>query len=343
MKFDSRKLFPFFLLLLFFASLVAYAGWFKPTAIPTGGNVAAPLAPTGEGQFKAGGLWLNSGGSSEKGLVVLGDDDSGYVGIGTDNPGAKLDLVGSLYLTGIIKPNGNAGSNDQILGRTTVGRMDWVNRYAWLTLTSPSDSWWSGGGEEPPPPPPPGAGCGTSFPQCSVNDCGAGYECKNVENACWCVDVGGGGGFGGGGGGGGEGPGCPMFPDEVQQDYPGFVCSDGQCADLDGPGTGYVYECTGESQCGCERVPGDDGDPPDDSGSLKPLKQNLASFFENFNVSLPDLLLTKVTKAAGSCSGIPEPPACSTVPGGWQQHNSLVCAEMFDGTHLWLRNCYKDK
>ncbi|MDP3057055.1 MAG: hypothetical protein Q8N37_00855, partial [bacterium] len=63
--------------------------WTEPTVAPPSGNVATPLNVGATGQTKSGGLWLNTSGAAN-GLIV----DKGNVGIGTNAPGAKLDVVG---------------------------------------------------------------------------------------------------------------------------------------------------------------------------------------------------------------------------------------------------------
>ena len=61
----------------------------EPTQAPPLGNVPAPLNVGSSGQSKAGGLILNTGGATN-GLIV----DQGNVGIGTQNPAQKLDVIG---------------------------------------------------------------------------------------------------------------------------------------------------------------------------------------------------------------------------------------------------------
>ena len=79
--------------ILFTFQLFAFT---EPSANPPLGNVPAPLNVSSSGQSKAGGLILNTGGASY-GLIV----DQGSVGIGTQSPMAKLEIVG-----GAIKATG---------------------------------------------------------------------------------------------------------------------------------------------------------------------------------------------------------------------------------------------
>ena len=61
----------------------------EPSSSPPLGNVPAPLNVGSSGQSKSGGLILNTGGASY-GLIV----DQGSVGIGTQSPTQKLDVIG---------------------------------------------------------------------------------------------------------------------------------------------------------------------------------------------------------------------------------------------------------
>lgn len=65
-------------------------GFTEPGQLPGGGNVLPPLNISGEGQSKAGGLILNTGGGSI-GLIV----DKGSVGVGTSNPKGIFDVQGA--------------------------------------------------------------------------------------------------------------------------------------------------------------------------------------------------------------------------------------------------------
>ncbi len=70
-------------------------GFTEPSVAPPAGNVPAPLNVGSSGQSKSGGLILNTGGAAY-GLIV----DKGNVGIGTPNPGAKLEVAGQVKITG---------------------------------------------------------------------------------------------------------------------------------------------------------------------------------------------------------------------------------------------------
>ena len=61
----------------------------EPSSTPPLSNTSAPLNISSTGQSKAGGLILNTGGATN-GLIV----QSGNVGIGTQNPGYVLDVIG---------------------------------------------------------------------------------------------------------------------------------------------------------------------------------------------------------------------------------------------------------
>lgn len=72
--------------ILFAAQLFAFS---EPQSPPPGANTPAPLHVGATGQSKAGGLILNTGGANY-GLIV----DQGSVGIGTQSPTQKLDVMG---------------------------------------------------------------------------------------------------------------------------------------------------------------------------------------------------------------------------------------------------------
>lgn len=92
-----------FLALILAASSVH--AWVEPTTVPPGNNILAPLNSSAFGQSKIGGLILNLGGAAH-GLIVK----AGLVGIGTDNPEAKLDVRGETR-TDSLTVRGNATVN----------------------------------------------------------------------------------------------------------------------------------------------------------------------------------------------------------------------------------------
>jgi len=76
-------------------SLQFVRAWTEPTALPPGGNLGAPLNTGGAGQYKEGGLIIRTSPAtvlSPNGLIV----QNGNVGIGTANPGAKLEVNGTV-------------------------------------------------------------------------------------------------------------------------------------------------------------------------------------------------------------------------------------------------------
>lgn len=88
-----------------FSPSAAFAQWSNPTSAPTSANASAPLNVSASGQSKAGGLIVNTGGATI-GLIV----QSGTVGIGTSNPGFKLDVNGSTGINGNLNLGINTGN-----------------------------------------------------------------------------------------------------------------------------------------------------------------------------------------------------------------------------------------
>ena len=82
------------------------AAWTAPSVAPTGGNVDAPINVGSGGQFKAGGLVLNTSGAAN-GLIV----QSGNVGIGTASPTQKLDVAGKIVATDVCTTDGKCLSS----------------------------------------------------------------------------------------------------------------------------------------------------------------------------------------------------------------------------------------
>ncbi len=69
--------------------------WIGPTQVPPGGNLPAPLHEGIKGQLKDGPLGIGGVLRAYSNFIVDGD-----VGIGTPDPGAKLDVVGTVRMTG---------------------------------------------------------------------------------------------------------------------------------------------------------------------------------------------------------------------------------------------------
>lgn len=112
----------FSILILCFAIAFYAIGWEEPVAPPPGGNVPAPLNTGPDGQSKAGGLILNTGGAAN-GLIV----DKGNVGIGDTSPDSgtggqlKLDVEGPVGATKYCDENGN---NCKTI--TEIGSSSWT-------------------------------------------------------------------------------------------------------------------------------------------------------------------------------------------------------------------------
>ncbi len=70
--------------------------WTEPTQAPPGGNVPAPLNTSINAQSKEGALVIGTNGAVTTGLIV----QNGNVGIGTTEPGAKLEVAGQVKITG---------------------------------------------------------------------------------------------------------------------------------------------------------------------------------------------------------------------------------------------------
>ena len=77
--------------------LIFVKAWTEPTLAPPDGNLGAPINTSSNGQAKTGGLLLNSGGAVN-GLIV----QNGNVGIGTNNPTKKLDVLGDAGISGVL-------------------------------------------------------------------------------------------------------------------------------------------------------------------------------------------------------------------------------------------------
>ena len=110
-----------FLTIWFVYSLVlpSASAWIEPTTIPPGNNIFAPINSSAFGQSKVGGLILNLGNAAH-GLIVK----YGLVGIGTDNPQAKLDVVGKVRSTGLEV---NSTTEGALLPRMTTTERDAIS------------------------------------------------------------------------------------------------------------------------------------------------------------------------------------------------------------------------
>lgn len=84
---SPSTIFSLLVVILLFSRLVL--GFTEPSSSPPSSNTPAPLHVGSQGQSKAGGLILNTGGAAN-GLIV----DQGNVGIGTQSPTQKLDVAG---------------------------------------------------------------------------------------------------------------------------------------------------------------------------------------------------------------------------------------------------------
>lgn len=129
---------PQILALLFILVFAVYA-WIEPSQAPPGGNVPAPLNVGTEGQSKAGGLILNTGGAIY-GLVA----DKGNVGIGTVSPGRKLTVVGEIsVVNNKIIDVANPTNPQDVATKNYVDSNDAKGLYGWVKLSPVFCSWVS--------------------------------------------------------------------------------------------------------------------------------------------------------------------------------------------------------
>jgi len=97
----------FSVLVVCFAIAFYAVAWSEPTQSPPGGNVPTPLNTGSTGQSKAGGLILNTGGAAN-GLIVA----NGNVGIGTTNPGTRLNVNGNIKIVDGNQADGKVLTSD---------------------------------------------------------------------------------------------------------------------------------------------------------------------------------------------------------------------------------------
>jgi hypothetical protein len=73
----------------------------------------------------------------------INNGNNGNVGIGTGSPMQKLDVVGSIKLTGEIKPNGTAGLLNHVLRSNGAGGMSWgaISSNGWATIDHAHDDY----------------------------------------------------------------------------------------------------------------------------------------------------------------------------------------------------------
>ena len=93
----------------FLVGYLILAAWTEPTTSPPGGNVPPPLNTSINAQAKEGALVVGANPSvGITSLIVL----NGNVGIGTTNPGEKLEVVGNIISKGTSWTTRSAAGND---------------------------------------------------------------------------------------------------------------------------------------------------------------------------------------------------------------------------------------
>lgn len=85
------------------------AAWAGPSSIPPNGNTFGAINVGSTGQFKLGGLILNTG-ASANGLIVK----YGNVGIGNEAPSEKLDVNGNVRAAGFYYSSSDARLKENV-------------------------------------------------------------------------------------------------------------------------------------------------------------------------------------------------------------------------------------
>lgn len=103
----------------FSIALHSFAAWTAPTATPPGNNTASPINVSYELQSKAGPLVV--GAIRSLGAAIFDDTLTtvGSVGIGTTNPGAKLEVNGQVKITG------GTPAQNKVLASDNTGLASW--------------------------------------------------------------------------------------------------------------------------------------------------------------------------------------------------------------------------
>ena len=104
----------FILIIVLFSVNYAFAVWIDPTANPTADNAPTPINVSSVSQTKTGPFWADGGL-----FTGAGGYFGGSVGIGTTNPGAKLDVVGNIKIV-----DGSQGAG-KVLTSDASGLASW--------------------------------------------------------------------------------------------------------------------------------------------------------------------------------------------------------------------------
>ena len=126
----------------FLVGYLILAAWTEPTTSPPGGNVPPPLNTSINAQAKEGALVVGANPSvGITSLIVL----NGNVGIGTTNPGEKLEVVGNIISKGTSWTTRSAAGNDDGWFGVTYGNGLFVAVGALLdrVMTSPDGINWT--------------------------------------------------------------------------------------------------------------------------------------------------------------------------------------------------------